>query len=197
MKIYTRKGDDGTTQLLSGDRVAKDDLRLEVEGTLDELNSCLGAALSHLEDEKLAETVRTLQGKLFVLGALVAGAQADDSSSLLSDAEVLALEQTIDDRTASLPPLRAFVLPGGAPAGAHLHVARTVCRRLERRLTSLAGREPVTPAAQRFVNRLADLLFVLARSANHRAGVGELTWGPEHGNPTPQPSGNTLGRRAS
>jgi cob(I)alamin adenosyltransferase len=182
MKIYTRKGDDGTTQLLSGDRVPKDDVRLEVEGTLDELNSCLGAALSHLEDEELAEILRALQGKLFVVGALVAGAEAEDGSSLLSDAEITALEQTVDDLTAELPPLRSFLLPGGAAAGAHLHVARTVCRRLERRLTSLARREAVASVAQRFVNRLADLLFVLARAANHRAGVAEAKWGPDRDN---------------
>ena len=178
MKIYTRKGDDGTTQLREGDRVAKDALRLEVEGTLDELNASLGAALSHLADEPLSGVVRGLQGKLLVLGALIAGADDRDGSLPLSDEDVVAMEATIDDLSAELPPLQSFVLPGGTPAGSHLHVARTVCRRLERRLTSLACEEPVPPVSRRFVNRLSDLLFVLARAANHRGGLPELGWRP-------------------
>lgn len=178
MKIYTRAGDDGTTQLLQGARVRKDSLRLEVEGTLDELNAALGAAGSHLTDDRLAAHVTGLQRKLLTMGSLLAGAEEDEALLVFGEGEVTTLEQLIDELTAELPPLRSFILPGGSLAASQLHVARTVCRRLERRLTSLAAQEPVPALLQRFVNRLSDLLFVLARAANARSGQPDLEWKP-------------------
>lgn len=178
MKLYTRTGDAGETSLFDGTRVRKDDGRVDAYGEVDELNAWLGLArASRLDDDLDAELVR-LQRDLFALGARLAD-PADKiadrvTKTALGDDEVARLEQVIDRLNADLPPLRRFILAGGSPAGAALHVARTVCRRAERRIVAL--QPPIDPVLVRYVNRLSDLLFVLARAVNHRAGVAETEW---------------------
>lgn len=178
MKIYTRTGDDGTTGLLGANRVPKHDARVEAYGSVDELNATLGVARALDPKHALDTELATIQGLLFRVGAELA---TTDSAMLqklsrVADDHVEDLEKRIDRLEQDLPPLSNFILPGGSPLGAQLHFARTVCRRAERRVTSLAGREHVEPRLVRFLNRLADLLFVMARAANHRAGVPETTW---------------------
>jgi cob(I)alamin adenosyltransferase len=178
VKLYTRTGDAGETSLFDGTRVRKDDGRVDAYGEVDELNAWLGLArASRLDDDLDAELVR-LQRDLFALGARLAD-PADKiadrvTKAALGDDEVARLEQAIDRLDADLPPLRRFILAGGSPAGAALHVARTVCRRAERRIVAL--QPPVDPVLVRYVNRLSDLLFVLARAVNHRAGAAETEW---------------------
>ncbi|HZP48415.1 MAG TPA: cob(I)yrinic acid a,c-diamide adenosyltransferase [Vicinamibacterales bacterium] len=178
MKIYTRTGDAGETSLFDGTRVGKEDPRVDAYGEVDETNAWLGLARASRLDPALAEDIVRIQRDLFALGAQLAD-PADKiadrvAKAVLSDADVERLEQSIDRFEAELPPLRRFILAGGTPAGAALHVARTVCRRAERRIVAL--RPPVDPVLIRYVNRLSDLLFVLARVANHRGGVPEVEW---------------------
>ncbi len=184
MKIYTRTGDDGTTGLLGRDRVPKHDLRVEAYGSVDELNSVLGMAQAHDSGHLFGELIPMLQSSLFDVGAELATVDAKMLEKLarISDAEVAQLEREIDRLEADLAPLTRFVLPGGTPLAASLHHARTVCRRAERRATALAAREPVSGAVVRWLNRLADLLFVMARWANARAGVPDRVWEPRRGN---------------
>jgi len=178
VKIYTRTGDAGETSLFDGTRVGKEDPRVDAYGEVDETNAWLGLARASRLDPALAEDIVRIQRDLFALGAQLAD-PADKiadrvAKAVLSDADVERLEQSIDRFEAELPPLRRFILAGGTPAGAALHVARTVCRRAERRIVAL--RPPVDPVLIRYVNRLSDLLFVLARVANHRGGVPEVEW---------------------
>jgi cob(I)alamin adenosyltransferase len=183
MKIYTRTGDDGTTGLLGRDRVPKHDLRVEAYGSVDELNSVLGVVHAGDTGHLLGELIPSLQASLFEVGAELA--TVDDAMlqklARITDAEVVQLERHIDRLEAELPPLTRFVLPGGTPLAAALHHARTVCRRAERRVTALSDREPVSGAIVRWLNRLADLLFVMARWANARAGVPDQLWEPRPG----------------
>ena len=178
MKLYTRTGDAGETSLFDGTRVSKSDSRVDAYGEVDELNAWLGLArASRLDDDLDAEIVQ-LQRDLFALGAQLAD-PADKitdrvTKAALGDNDVARLEQVIDRLDADLPPLRRFILAGGSPAGAALHVARTVCRRAERRMVAL--QPPVDAVLVRYVNRLSDLLFVLAREVNHRAGAAETEW---------------------
>lgn len=178
MKLYTRTGDAGETSLFDGTRVSKSDSRVDAYGEVDELNAWLGLArASRLDDDLDAEIVQ-LQRDLFALGAQLAD-PADKitdrvTKAALGDNDVARLEQVIDRLEADLPPLRRFILAGGSPAGAALHVARTVCRRAERRMVAL--QPPVDAVLVRYVNRLSDLLFVLAREVNHRAGAAETEW---------------------
>ncbi len=178
MKLYTRTGDAGETSLFDGTRVSKSDSRVDAYGEVDELNAWLGLArASRLDDDLDAEIVQ-LQRDLFALGAQLAD-PADKitdrvTKAALGDNDVVRLEQVIDRLEADLPPLRRFILAGGSPAGAALHVARTVCRRAERRMVAL--QPPVDAVLVRYVNRLSDLLFVLAREVNHRAGAAETEW---------------------
>jgi len=178
VKIYTRTGDDGTTGLLGKARVPKHDARVEAYGSVDELNAVLGVAAAQEGAAGFAALFEGLQSALFRVGAELATSDAAMLAKLerVQDPDVAALEAEIDRLESGLAPLTRFVLPGGAPLGAALHHARTVCRRAERRVTALAAREPVSPVLVRWLNRLADLLFVLARSANTRAGVPERTW---------------------
>ncbi|TWT43419.1 cob(I)yrinic acid a,c-diamide adenosyltransferase [Botrimarina hoheduenensis] len=186
MKIYTRTGDTGETALLGGVRASKDDIRIEAYGTVDELNASLGAARAELvRSERLAESVAEsidailaeAQNRLFDLGAELATATgATISFATLSEPHVAALEGSIDHHESSLPPLREFVLPGGSAAASHLHLARCVCRRAERTVVRLAGEQAVREIAVRYLNRLSDLLFVLARAANHGQGVTDTPW---------------------
>jgi len=178
VKIYTHTGDAGETSLFSGDRARKDDPRVDAYGEIDELNAWLGFARASSLDPSIDAEVVALQRDLFALGAQLAD-PADKlaprvTKAIVGDDHILRLEQLIDRLEEELPPLRRFILAGGTPAGAALHLARTVCRRAERRMVGLAP--PVDPVLLRYVNRLSDLLFVLARVVNHRSGVAETEW---------------------
>jgi cob(I)alamin adenosyltransferase len=180
VRIYTRTGDGGETGLLGGGRVRKSAIRVEAYGAVDELNACLGLATAALADPEPGRLLAGIQRDLLAIGTRLSDlrktSSAADEKAGLSDAHVARLEQAIDGMETDLPPLRAFILPGGCEAGARLHLARTICRRAERRIVALAEREEVAPILLTYMNRLSDLLFVLARSVNHRAGVGEITW---------------------
>jgi cob(I)alamin adenosyltransferase len=183
-KIYTRTGDDGTTALGSGRRVAKYDLRVEAYGTLDETNAAIGLARLHTRDSLpvLDAMLTRIQNDLFDLGAdLCFPDETKDARGRLqmTDAQVARLEGEIDALNQELAPLRSFVLPGGSPAASYLHLARTISRRAERLMVALAARkdETVGEAALRYINRLSDFLFVAARSANDK-GKLDVTWVP-------------------
>ena len=178
MKIYTRTGDAGETSLFDGTRVGKDDARVDAYGEIDEANAWLGLARASALDAKLAEQVILIQRDLFAVGAQLADPAdkiaARVTKAVVGDAEVTRLEQLIDRLEDELPPLNRFILAGGTPAGAALHVARTVCRRAERRIVAL--QPPIDPVLIRYVNRLSDLLFVMARVENHRGGLPDVEW---------------------
>lgn len=185
MKIYTRTGDTGETGLYGGQRVRKNDTRVEAYGTVDEANAILGVASTCLENEpELRETILDVQRDLFTVGSDLATplereAQAGRSLvSRIESAHIEALEASIDRFEVTLPLLKNFILPGGTPAAATLHHARTVVRRAERNTVTLLSESPdsTNPEVLRYLNRLADLLFVLARAANHRAGVPDIPW---------------------
>ncbi len=180
MKIYTRRGDAGETDLLGGGRVAKDDRRVETYGEVDELNAELGACAAASPHADLRELVRGIQAALFSLGAHLAspdeGRRERAAIPGVGEGDVEALEKRIDALESELLPLRRFILPGGTPAAAAFHVARTVCRRAERRAVALHRAETLSPVALRYLNRLSDLLFVLARVENRRAGVPDVEW---------------------
>ena len=183
MKIYTRTGDSGTTALFGGGRVPKTHARIDAYGTVDETNSHLGLARAHLRgspaEDRLDPVLARLQGELLVLGAdLATPADARPSVPRMDADRVARLERDIDAFEADLPPLRHFILPGGDAAGAALHVARTVCRRAERLTVEAAAREAISEQVVIYLNRLSDLLFVLARWAGHAAGVEEEKWTP-------------------
>ena len=179
MKIYTKTGDDGTTSLFDGTRVPKSHPRVVAYGTVDELNAHLGAARAAGLDADLADKVAQLQRDLFALGARLAEPRhkiADRvTKAAVGEDDVARLETWIDTLESELPPLRRFILAGGAAAGAALHVARTVCRRAEVQAL-LIGDGEVEAVVLVYLNRLSDLLFVMARAANHRAGVPESIW---------------------
>lgn len=182
-RIYTRTGDSGETSLFGGRRVSKDDLRVRAYGAVDELNAALGVARAADPGPEIDQMLERLQHRLFDLGAELAtpppGAERSAGHVPRVEASwVDALEQEIDKLDAALPPLRHFVLPGGTPAAAALHFARTVARRAERDIVALSAREPVNPELLKFVNRLSDLLFVLARTANRIANRPDVTWTP-------------------
>lgn len=175
-RIYTRSGDAGTTGLVGGARVAKDDARVEALGAVDEANAALG--LARLDSKGLPAVdamLARIQHELFDLGADLATPDAGDGR--IRPSQAARLEAEIDAMTAQLPPLTAFVLPGGSPAAAHLHLARTVLRRAERCAVALQRLQPVTPAALTYLNRLSDHLFVAARLANADTG-GDVLWRP-------------------
>ena len=182
-RIYTRTGDDGTTALGSGERRPKYDLRVEAYGSVDETNAAIGVVRLHLaEMPELDRMLGLIQNDLFDLGADLCFPDATkDARGRLSvtDAQVERLERDIDRLNEKLAPLTSFILPGGTPAAAYLHVARTVCRRAERDIVELAAKpdEPVSEAAIHYMNRLSDLLFVAARAANHN-GAGDVLWVP-------------------
>jgi len=181
-RIYTRTGDDGTTALGSGERRKKYDLRIAAYGTVDELNAALGLARLHAREEPAVEAVLArVQNDLFDLGADLCspdkGKGPGGERLTVTEAQVSRLEGEIDALNAELSPLRSFVLPGGTPAAAHLHLARTVCRRAERLIVELAERESVSTSVLKYVNRLSDLLFVAARYANGR-GAQDVLWVP-------------------
>ena len=177
-RIYTRGGDAGETSLGDGTRVPKDDVRIEAYGDVDELNAVLGLALARDVPATIAPWLRQIQNELFDLGADLAVPAGDERRERLrvSATQVARLEELCDASNRGLEPLRSFVLPGGSEAAALLHVARTVCRRAERRAVTLDRREAVNPQALAYLNRLSDLLFVLARRANREAGADEPLW---------------------
>ncbi len=178
MRIYTRTGDDGTTGLLGAGRVSKDAARVEAYGGVDELNAALGAVRALDAEGWLEAELGAVQARLFHVGAELAATTPDVLEKLerIVDDDVTALERWIDRLEADLPPLASFVLPGGSPLGAQLHVARTVCRRAARRVGALLQVEAVEPRLVRYLNRLGDLLFVMARWCNHRAGASDVEW---------------------
>jgi cob(I)alamin adenosyltransferase len=178
-KVYTRTGDDGTTGLGGGQRVPKDSLRIEAFGTVDELNSALGVALALGLDERLVAALRPVQNDLFHLGSDLCILEEDKARFKVPQIEqrhVDALEELMDELSDQLPPLENFVLPGGAPGAAQLHVARCVCRRAERLTIALGRAEPIGAFAVRYLNRLSDALFVMARYENQRRGVPDVLW---------------------
>ncbi|MCU0936387.1 MAG: cob(I)yrinic acid a,c-diamide adenosyltransferase [Gammaproteobacteria bacterium] len=173
-RIYTRTGDDGSTGLGDGSRVAKDSLRVEAIGEVDELNSHVGWVLTHPAPEAVRESLSAVQHDLFDLG----GELAVPGRQVMGPQQVRRLEVLLDALNADLPSLREFILPGGSPAGAACHVARAVCRRAERRLVALGRVEAVNPQTRQYLNRLSDLLFVLARVLTRYSGGGEVFWRP-------------------
>jgi len=179
MTLYTRTGDAGDTSLYDGTRVSKADPRIDAVGHVDELNALLGVVRAIGVDAGLDGWLARIQRDLFAVGARLADpAQriaARVEKAAMTDDDVARLERWIDEADGALPPLRRFVLPGGSPAAAALHHARTVCRRAERQVVSL-GVDAVAPGVIPYLNRLSDLLFALARLANHRAGVADLEW---------------------
>jgi cob(I)alamin adenosyltransferase len=180
-KIYTKTGDDGRTALFGGGRVAKDDLRVSAYGDVDELNAFVGAARAAEMMPRIDEVLAPIQRDLFAIGALLATPHPEEHKKQLekakiTDKRIAQLEQAIDDCESELEPLKAFIMPGGTPKAASLHVARTVCRRAERAVVSLSKSEDVPQVVVVYLNRLSDLLFMLARVANRRAGAGEVTW---------------------
>jgi cob(I)alamin adenosyltransferase len=181
MKIYTRTGDTGQTGLYGGGRVRKDDPRIAAYGTVDELNAFLGLARAAGLSREIDEVLARLQNELFDLGAELASRDPlAMGTGAINEARVAVLEGAIDRFDEKLPPLKQFILPGGSPAGAALHVARTVCRRAEREVVHLASipEERVSPALVVYLNRLSDLLFVLARAGNAAVGVPDVPWQP-------------------
>ena len=182
VKIYTKGGDAGQTSLFFGPRVAKDHVRVEAYGTVDELNAVLGLARAELSDADLDARIQEIQSSLFDLGGELATPESEararegKAQASVEDADVTTLESWIDEFETELEELRNFILPGGTRAAACFHLARTVCRRAERRTVSLTAEGAVSEVALRYLNRLSDLLFVLARVANRRSGVAEPIW---------------------
>ena len=178
VKIYTRTGDDGSTGLLGPGRVSKSAPRVEAYGSVDELNAALGSAGALDTEGWLKADLMSFQAQLFNVGAELATTAPGLLADLerVGDPEIGNLERVIDRLEADLPPLRNFILPGGSALASQLHLARTVCRRAERRVVALAKIESVDAGLVRYLNRLGDLLFVMARWCNHRAGVRETEW---------------------
>jgi len=181
LRIYTRTGDQGTTGLFGGGRVDKHHPRVEAYGDVDELNAALGMARAVESMPRVDEVLVPVQRDLFAIGALLATPDREKmrqhlEKARVDDERIAQLEHAIDDGDAELEPLRSFIVPGGTPKAAALHVARTVCRRAERRVVALAREIELPTLVVQYLNRLSDLLFVLARVANRRGGVGEVTW---------------------
>lgn len=175
-KIYTRTGDDGSTGLGDGSRVGKDSLRVNAYGTVDELNSAIGIVLACDLPAEMATTLTAIQHELFDLG----GELCIPGMALVDASDIDRLETTLDRYNDDLPALKDFILPGGGMAAAQMHLARTICRRAERETIALSRSEEVRPEAIRYLNRLSDLLFVLARVAARASGHGEVLWRNEH-----------------
>jgi cob(I)alamin adenosyltransferase len=178
-RIYTRTGDDGSTCLGGGQKVSKADIRIETYGTVDELNAHLGVAIAFGLDAGLAGFLATVQNDLFHLGSDLCILEEDKKTRAtpgIQPSHVTALEKEIDLYLEETGPIENFILPGGTTAAAHLHVARTVCRRAERLLVELSEKEAVNRTTLHYLNRLSDLLFAMARSENHRKGTRDILW---------------------
>jgi len=181
MKIYTRTGDEGETSLFGGGRVRKDHPRTSAYGDVDELNSAIGLVRATEPSVLFDDTLQAIQRDLFSIGGQLATPRPEKVAKTMEKAvlppeRAAEMERVMDDAEGELPPLQAFVLPGGTPKAAALHLARTVCRRAERSVVTLAAEDEVPPEILVYLNRLSDLLFTLARLANHRAGTPDLTW---------------------
>ena len=179
MKIYTRTGDAGQTGLFGGPRVFKDDVRIEAYGTIDELNAALGVARAASPAAELDATLAQLQNELFTVGAELATPNPREKGvPMITSQQIAQLEQTIDHYEARLAPLKNFILPAGTAAAASLHLARAISRRAERRIVTFArtAENAVSSEMLAYINRLTDLLFVLARTANHEAGTTDVAW---------------------
>jgi cob(I)alamin adenosyltransferase len=179
-KIYTRTGDDGQTGLGDGSRVAKDSARVTAYGTVDEANSAIGIVLSGDLPDAVRECLVSVQHQLFDLG----GELCIPGHAAVFDVDIERLEQQLDGFNADLPALKDFILPGGSPAAAHCHLARTICRRAEREVVMLSHHDAVRGEAIRFLNRLSDLLFVIARVLARHNGAGEVLWKHERRRPS-------------
>jgi cob(I)alamin adenosyltransferase len=178
-RVYTRTGDDGTTGLGGGQRVPKDSGRIAAYGTVDELSSQIGVAIAAGLDGRLTSALEGIQNELFNAGSDLCILEEDKARMPVPGVEerhVLALERLMDELSEVLPPLDNFILPGGSPGAAGLHVARTVCRRAERLIVALAREEPIGPFVRVYLNRLSDALFVMARYENHKKGVPDILW---------------------
>jgi cob(I)alamin adenosyltransferase len=180
MKIYTKRGDSGETDLFGSGRVAKDALRVAAYGDVDELNACVGSAIATGVQPELLELLSHVQSALFDIGSYLATPRSSirekNQLNEVGTSDIETLEHAIDRFEQELPALKAFVLPGGTPSAAAFHVARTVCRRAERKVVALDREEPLGGHALPYLNRLSDLFFTLARLENHRAGVAETEW---------------------
>lgn len=179
VKIYTKTGDDGTTGLVGGSRVKKYELRLEAYGTIDELNAAIGMLRSMDVDGEIKKHLILIQNKLFNIGSRLASDEKGDSFTsklIIKNEDVLMLEQAIDRFEKELPELKQFILPGGDVLTAQCHIARTICRRAERRIVEFSEHENVDNELIKFVNRLSDFLFVLARFAGFKGGIRETPW---------------------
>lgn len=181
MRIYTKTGDAGDTSLFGGGRVPKHHVRVAAYGAVDELNAVIGLARAAPPPDFEEQTLAAIQADLFAIGGRLASPDPAKVAKALAkatvdDTRVAALEAAIDRAEHGLPPLTAFIIPGGSEKGARLHHARTVCRRAERAVVALNEADPVAPEILRYLNRLSDLLFVLARLANHQSGAPEATW---------------------
>lgn len=181
MKLYTKQGDDGETSLFGGQRVSKDNLRVTAYGEVDECNAAIGAAAASCGDDELRGWIQHVQSDLFSLGAMLATPSGSQPAMVVADEDVARLESWIDAAVSEVPPLQQFVLPGGSPAAALLHLARTVCRRAERAVVTLAESDVTDGVVIRYLNRLSDLLFAWARLANHRSGVPDVPWAGARG----------------
>jgi cob(I)alamin adenosyltransferase len=179
MKIYTKKGDSGETSLFGGQRVSKSSLRIEAYGTVDELNSVLGVAASYQIDSRTKELLDQIQIQLFILGSDLATPPSKKIKiDRIGESEINFLEEAIDELEEHLEPLKSFILPGGSPSGANLHVGRTVCRRAERLAVECAKDDEISESAIKYLNRLSDFLFVVARFENKQSGNEETKWLP-------------------
>lgn len=182
MKIYTKTGDNGTTALIGGTRVPKNHIRIETYGTVDELNSWIGVIADHLTDTATRNTLKEVQDRLFTIGSSLACDPLKEPKLKIPDLhneDVVFLESEIDRMNETLAPMRAFILPGGAPSSSFAHVARCVCRRAERLCVALQeSNEEVEALVVQYLNRLSDYLFVVARYAAHLAGAEEIKWKP-------------------
>lgn len=178
MKIYTKKGDGGRTNLAGGEQVSKSHIRIRAYGTVDELNSCIGVAISFSGFEDMKESLSGVQNDLFAIGAQLAarGEPPRKEKARISEERIAGLEGLIDTFMGEAGALESFVLPGGTTAASYLHLARTTCRRAETLVTELSESEPVNPLCIKYLNRLSDLLFAMARAANKRGKTDEIKW---------------------
>lgn len=178
-KIYTKTGDDGTTGLFGGARLPKDHIRIEAYGTVDELNSVIGWLMSTIPDRQIDSLLQTIQSRLFTVGSNLASQPGKDMITPdLVDEDIHLIEESIDKMQETLPPLKHFIMPGGSLSVSAAHMARTICRRAERRCVTLSHASAVEPIIILYLNRLSDFFFVLARWLGHREGVQEIKWIP-------------------
>src|SRR3990167_4831150 len=178
MKIYTKKGDQGKTYLFGGGPFPKNDARIDTYGEIDELNSAMGCARAFIQEQELATQLQTIQESLFTIGSELSTVSADEKLKLsfLQEAPVVQLEHWIDAFDVRLKPLKNFILPGGSQGASFLHLARTVCRRAERKLVALSEKQTVRPVLIKYLNRLSDYLFVAARVVNQQAKQEDILW---------------------